>query len=163
MIVEDPIAFSVIGWKNTGKTTLLCALMPRLPKPVSVSKVHHSELSCTPDNDSSKLMQCGAGEVLMIPWDTKEQLRNMSPDNSSKAALLFEGVLASSSLKAVLCTKESLREGLKPGYELCSLLLHDGSAAAVRALQAAALPGQRLCSRDDIDTIIELMKERHYG
>ncbi len=161
MIVEDPIAFSVIGWKHTGKTTLLCALMPRLTGTIRVFKVHHSELSEGPDNDSSRLLQCGADKVIMIPRDRKHHIGNFkAPDGY---CLLFEGLSAPGSLRAVICTEDTLWEGIKPGYELCSLMLHDGSAAAVRALQAAALPSQRLCSRDDIDTIIELMKERHYG
>lgn len=72
----------IVGWKNSGKTTLVEALLTELAgRGLSLSTIkhaHHSFDIDTPGKDSYRHRQAGAGEVLVVSaqrWALMHELR----------------------------------------------------------------------------------------
>jgi len=74
--------FGVVGWKNSGKTTLVTRLVAELTrrglKVSTVKHAHHAFDIDKPDTDSFKHRQAGASEVMIVSghrWALMHELR----------------------------------------------------------------------------------------
>lgn len=80
--MTDPLVFGVTGWKNSGKTTLVCELVSEITnRGFSVSTLKHAHDSFEIDHegrDSYRHRASGASEVLVsskVRWAIVHELR----------------------------------------------------------------------------------------
>lgn len=79
--------FGIIGWKNSGKTTLICRLVAHFKaQGLSVSTVKHSHHDIEfdqPGKDSFQHRQSGASEVMLVSrnrWALFNEMNSEEPD-----------------------------------------------------------------------------------
>lgn len=80
--------FGIAGWKNSGKTSLVAALVTNISargfKVSTIKHAHHAFDLDTPNTDSYKHREAGANEVVLVSanrWAIQHELRgNDEPD-----------------------------------------------------------------------------------
>lgn len=83
--------FGIAGWKNSGKTSLVAALVTNISargfKVSTIKHAHHAFDLDTPNTDSYKHRQAGANEVVLVSanrWAIQHELRGADePDFES--------------------------------------------------------------------------------
>lgn len=75
--------FGIAGWKNSGKTSLMAALVTNISargyKVSTIKHAHHAFDLDTPNTDSYKHREAGANEVMLVStnrWAIQHELRD---------------------------------------------------------------------------------------
>lgn len=79
--------FGIVGWKNSGKTTLICNLIHHFTtmglRVSTMKHTHHNIEFDQPGKDSFKHRQAGASEVLLVSrnrWALFNEIDDREPD-----------------------------------------------------------------------------------
>ncbi len=119
--------FGIAGWKNSGKTSLVAALVTNISargfKVSTIKHAHHAFDLDTPNTDSYKHREAGANEVVLVSanrWAIQHELRGADePDFAAMLEklspcdlVLIEGYKKENIAKLEIIGPESEREFL---------------------------------------------------
>ncbi len=164
----SPLVVTVNGWKDTGKTTLVCALIShfsRLGRVNAVKVCSSKHVSSGTESDTSRMDRSGARFILLLEksvWEASGSYDHLAVEHPElKDALLTvcEGVRTEDSLGCVVYTEASLADGIKPGHREARLLMHDGSGSVREFLERTRTDDQLTAPRDDVQELIALIEE----
>jgi len=169
MIREGLTIFSLTGWRDCGKTHLLCELIRRLPGKCAACITSDYPLYQTDTDASARLRQAGADHVFRLEQPIISRLTSSDgltdtegvlsflPGSLPADFLLFEGMLLSGTVTAVLYTRETAVRGICPGHDHAGVLIHDGRAETLALLDSHRNREQLLLFRRDYPEMLELL------
>ncbi|MFA5899182.1 MAG: molybdopterin-guanine dinucleotide biosynthesis protein B [Hyphomicrobium sp.] len=168
-MVRPPVFVGIIGWKNSGKTTLVESLIPRLARRglrvMTVKHTHHDLGPLNGSTDGERHMRAGALDTFVIAphgWEISgcrqmgppPTLAELSPHVASADVVIVEGFKDAPIPKIEL--RRTSAETQKPIAPLDTRVV---AIAADHAAEAGDLPLFQLNDSDGLaDFIADLAK-----
>ena len=159
-MAEQPVLVSIVGWKNSGKTTLVERLIPILSrrglKVATVKHTHHALRPADGRTDGERHARAGAITTIVISPDAWEisgrqregaapEFADLAPHLAGADLVLVEG------FKSAPIAKIELRRQASPTQE--PLAARDKQVVAVAADHPAEAAGLPVFDLDDAEGI----------
>ncbi len=167
-----PLVVTVNGWKDTGKTTIVCALIRHFSTFTDVAAVKICSRfpgSSDAGSDTSRMARAGAASVILLEkaqWNSLGSMPRLAeafPELSHAGLVICEGLRTEGALGCVVYTGASLKDGIKPGQREARMIMHDGTASAGEFAARTRTEGQLVVFRDNLEALIALVEEELHG
>jgi molybdopterin-guanine dinucleotide biosynthesis protein B len=149
-VAEQPFLIGIVGWKNSGKTTLVERLIPiltrRCLKVATVKHTHHELRPADGSTDGERHARAGASKTIVIApnaWEISGRRQDDAPPEFGDLALHFAGahVVLVEGFKSAPIPKIEVRRQASPTQEpLAGRDKHVIAVAADHPAKAADLP-----------------------
>jgi molybdopterin-guanine dinucleotide biosynthesis protein B len=149
-VAEQPVFVGIVGWKNSGKTTLAERLIPILTrrglKVATVKHTHHELRPADGHTDGERHKRAGAIKTIVIApdaWEVSGRRRGDAPPELADLALHLAGadLVLVEGFKSAPIPKIEVRRQASPTQEpLAARDTHIVAVAADHPAEAADLP-----------------------
>ncbi len=165
MASPTPTMVGIVGWKNSGKTTLVVRLIETLTqrglKIATVKHAHHAPRPADGTTDSERHKRAGAFEVIAVfpdSWDISGQLQDTPPPDLAEIATRLRS--------ADLILVEGYKQALIPKIEVRRrdtetqrpLAPDDPNIIAIAADYDVEERGLPVLALDDIDAVVTFVE-----
>ncbi len=163
-MVKPPLLIGIVGWKNSGKTTLVERIIPALVrqgfKVATVKHTHHDLRPCDGTTDGERHARAGAFKTIVIAPNAWEVSGNRQVDTPPGLAdlpsyLAAADIIVVEGFKSAPIAKIELRRQASPTQE--HLAARDPHVIAVAADHATDANGLPLFDLDDSEGIADFI------
>jgi molybdopterin-guanine dinucleotide biosynthesis protein B len=166
-VADAPLLIGVVGWKNSGKTTLVERLIPLLArrglKVATVKHTHHDLRAPDGATDGERHARAGAIKTILLSptaWEIDGQRQEETPPGFGDLAAYLTGadIVLVEGFKSAPIPKIEVRRRASPTQEL--LAASDYHVIAVAADHATETSGRPLFDLDDAEAITDFIAAR---
>jgi molybdopterin-guanine dinucleotide biosynthesis protein B len=166
-VADGPLLIGVVGWKNSGKTTLVERLIPLLArrglKVATVKHTHHALRPPDGATDGERHARAGAVKTIVVApaaWEIDGHRQEDAPPafGDLPVYLAEADIVIVEGFKSAPIPKIEVRRRASPTHE--PLAPHDSHVVAVAADHPTESSGQPVFSLDDADCIAAFIAAR---
>ena len=166
-MADGPLLIGVIGWKNSGKTTLVERLIPLLArrglKVATVKHTHHDLRPADGATDGERHARAGAIKTIVLAptaWEIDGQLQEETPPGFGDLAAFLTGadIVLVEGFKSAPISKIEVRRRASPTQQ--PLAARDHHVVAIATDHSTETSGQPLFDLDDAEAIAEFIAAR---